>query len=93
MYFINKDICVDLTSSDSVAVQACIVPELCSSQARRGWLILGWCYSAFMVAQQDYDRDIVVRSPAIDILILLLYFTKWFYLHFDTGSGNNRRLS
>ena len=91
LFFVCRENCICLTSSNGVLVGVRPEEDLFSSQEEADTRMILHCQH---IAQHHPTSVIVVRSPDTDVLVLLLKFSQVINrtILFDTGIGNNRRL-
>lgn len=91
IFFILSDKCYKLSSRDGENVDVVPVEDLFSSQEEADSRIILHC----VYAKQAEARNIIVRSPDTDVLVLLCKYMvdlEHIPVYFDTGMGNKRRL-
>lgn len=92
LFFVCETECTLLESKDGLTVISSNVTELCSSQEEADTRIILHCM--FAAKTMSAETSIVVRSPDIDVFVLLVYYSNEVRkpLIFDTGTSSNRRL-
>ena len=91
LFFVCREDCICLTSSNGVLVEARPEEDLFSSHEEADTRMILHCQH---IAQHHSTSVIVVRSPDTDVLVLLLKFSQVIdrTILFDTRMRNNRRL-
>ncbi|GFO38782.1 hypothetical protein PoB_006528700 [Plakobranchus ocellatus] len=86
-FFVNEKVC-ELLTGNQRSVNSILVPDLYSSHSHSR-ITLHCMYAS----QQPTTERVNVRSPDLDVFLLLLSFSDAISkpLIFDTSSGNNRR--
>ena len=89
LFFVFREDCIFLTSSNGVLVEARPEENLFSSQEEADTRMILHCQH---IAQHHPTSVIVVRSPDTNVLVLLLKFSQVIdrTILFDTRMGNNR---